>query len=73
MKIFKTFEEIEGLKACLKKPIPVHAKQIHEPFQVESLEGNYAQGKSGDYVMKGIQGEVYICDKTIFEKSYDFV
>jgi hypothetical protein len=51
----------------------VHAKQITEDFRVDTLEGNYKQGKAGDYLMRGIEGELYICDKAIFEKTYDWV
>ena len=73
MATLDTYEEVEGMTACIKKPIPVQAKQINEYFQVESLEGNYARGKPGDYLMKGIKGELYICDKEIFEQTYDWV
>jgi hypothetical protein len=41
MKIFKTTEKIIGMKKCMKRPIIVHAKQLKEDFQVETLEGNY--------------------------------
>ena len=61
------------MKPCRKKPIIVHAKHMDEEFRVDTLEGNYKQGKRGDYLMKGIDGELYICDRTIFEKSYDWV
>ena len=73
MKIFDTFEEVEGMIDCKKKPIVVQCKQISEPFQVNTLEGNYKQGKAGDYLIKGIDGELYICDGPIFEKTYDLV
>ncbi len=73
MKLFDTFEEVEGMSKCMKKPIPVHAKQINEAFRVNTLEGNYKQGKAGDYLMKGIDGELYICDKEIFEKTYNWL
>ena len=73
MKIFTTYENVEGMKSCMKKPIAIHAKQIEEPFQVETLEGNYKQGKPGDYLMQGIEDELYICDKAIFEKTYDWL
>ena len=73
MKTFETFQDVEGFQACKKKPIIVHAKQIDKDFRVNSLEGNYAQGKAGDYLMRGVEGELYICNKEIFEKSYDFV
>jgi hypothetical protein len=73
MKVFDTFENVEGMNPCKKKPIVVHAKQIEEEFQVNTLEGNYKTGKPGDFLMKGIDGELYICDKDIFLKTYDFV
>ena len=61
------------LKGCMKKPIPVKAVQMHGEFRVKTLEGDYKQGKAGDYLMCGIENELYICDKEIFEKSYDFI
>ena len=70
--IFETFEDVEGMLPCVKRPIIVHAKQMKEPFRVDTLEGNYKYGKNGDYLMRGIEGELYICDREIFEKSYDF-
>ena len=57
---------------ALKKPIPVDCAQINEPFEVESLEGNH-RGKPGDWLMRGVQGELYVCDREIFEKTYDLV
>ena len=73
MKTFDTFEQVPNMGACVKRPIVVHAKQINEEFRVNTLEGNYKQGKPGDYLMRGIDGELYICDGPIFERSYDFV
>lgn len=73
MKTFDTYETVEGMFGCRKKPIIIHAKQINEEFRVNTLEGNYKQGKAGDYLMQGIDNELYICDKDIFEKTYDWV
>lgn len=67
VELFKSFNN------CMKKPITVQAVQMNKEFQVQTLEGNYKQGKIGDYLMSGIDGELYICDKDIFERSYDFV
>jgi len=55
---------------AVKKPIPIKCIQIHEPFQVESLEGT-VNGKAGDWLMIGIDGEKYVCDDAIFKKTYD--
>lgn len=73
MKTFDTFEEVAQMQPCMKRPIVIHAKRIDEEFRVNTLEGNYKQGKSGDYLMQGIDGELYICDGPIFNKTYDFV
>lgn len=73
MKTFDTFEQVDGMTNCIKKPIVVHAKRIDEEFRVNSLEGNFKQGKPGDYLMRGIDGELYICDGPIFDKSYGWV
>ena len=72
MKIFETYESPEGMKECMKKPMVVHAKQMQEEFRVKTLEGDYKQGKVGDYLMQGIDGELYICDENIFKRSYDW-
>jgi hypothetical protein len=73
MKTFDTFETVDGMQNCMKRPIVIQAKKIDEDFRVNTLEGNYKQGKAGDYLMRGIDGELYICDGPIFDKSYDFV
>lgn len=73
MRTFDTFEQVADMGDCMKRPIVVHAKRIDEEFRVSTLEGNYKQGKAGDYLMKGVDGELYICDKEIFEKTYDFI
>ncbi len=61
-----------GSDRVVKKRIPIDAIQIDEPFSVETMEGKM-KGKAGDYLMKGIEGELYPCDKDIFDKSYEVV
>lgn len=73
MRIFDTFEDVEGMVGCMKRPIVVHCKQIDYEFSVATLDGNYKVGKPGDYLMRGADGELYICDKEIFEKTYDIL
>ena len=73
MKTFTTYEEVDGLLPCIKIPTIVYAKQIDEEFRVNSLEGDYAKGKPGDYLMKGIEGELYVCDRDIFQESYSVI
>ena len=59
-----------GVRGCTGR---VQARQIQEEFRVNTLEGNYKKGKAGDYLMRGVDAELYICDKDIFEKTYDFI
>lgn len=73
MKTYSTFESVKDFLPCRKKPIIVQCRQIMEEFRVDTLEGNYKQGKAGDYLMCGIDKELYICDKDIFEKTYDIL
>jgi len=61
-----------GLMPCLKKPIPVKARQMNSDFRVQTLEGDYKQGKAGDFLMCGVDDELYICDQRIWIKSYDW-
>jgi hypothetical protein len=57
---------------AVKKPIPIRCIQIDAPFVVKTMEGEL-NGKKGDWLMIGIQGEVYPCDQKIFEKSYEII
>lgn len=54
----------------IKKPIPIEAVQINEPFEVQTMEG-LMKGKAGDYLITGVRGEQYPCDKEIFEETYE--
>lgn len=43
-----------------------------EFFFIQTLEGNYKASK-GDWVIKGVNGEFYLCKPDIFEKTYEKV
>lgn len=57
---------------AIKKPIPVKCIQIKEPFKVETMEG-VLEAKAGDYLMIGIEGEMYPCDRKIFHDTYEII
>ena len=40
--------------------------------QVRTKEGWFT-GRPKDALMKGVQGEFYLCDRTIFEQTYEIV
>lgn len=60
------------MSPCRKKPIVIHAKQMAEDFEVMTLEG-LMKGRAGDFLMRGINGELYPCKREIFEATYDWV
>lgn len=39
---------------------------------IRTLEGNM-RGEYGDYIIKGVNGEIYPCKPDIFEKTYEKV
>jgi len=43
---------------------------IDDQITIKTLEGTMT-GKMDDYIIRGVQGEFYICDRAIFEASYD--
>lgn len=43
-----------------------------ETLEIETLEGTMTASK-GDYIIKGIKGELYPCKPDIFEASYEEV
>ncbi len=54
---------------AIKNPVPVKCVQIQEPFEVHTIEG-VMKGKAGDWLMVGVNNEMYVCDNTIFIKTY---
>lgn len=53
----------------------VAARQIsifHDYCLIETLEGTMT-ANNGDYVIKGVQGEIYPCKPDIFKETYEAV
>lgn len=59
-------------RTFVKRPIKVKAEKIYTEFEVETLEGTL-QGKIGDWLIEGVKGELYPCDKEIFGLTYEEV
>lgn len=53
-----------------RKKTLTEAQQLEHPFRVHTLEG-VMEGKAGDYLMRGVEGELYPCDRTIFRATYE--
>lgn len=54
---------------AIKKPIPIKAELMTEPFEVKTLEG-IMKGEAGDYLITGIRGEKYPIKYDIFHDTY---
>lgn len=67
---FESVEEVDDLKECQNIPVKRKYKQITESeFSCNTLEG-ITHGKKGDYIVVGVDNEIYPCDAEIFEKTY---
>jgi len=55
-----------------KCPIVVSATRMQVPFKVNTLEG-WMQGQPGDWLIEGIEGELYPCKDSIFQATYEAV
>lgn len=65
----------DWLKDALEKEIVVpHARRgtDYAEWDIKTLEGTM-NATAGDYIIKGIQGELYACDPDIFQETYEKV
>lgn len=67
-----TFSEYpEWLVKALKDDV-IHYKYHGDMCVIESLEGQM-KISPGDYLIQGVNGELYPCKPGIFEKTYEIV
>lgn len=57
------------MKRYMKKPVIIEAEQLTEEKQIETLEGTM-KGNAGDWLIRGVAGELYPCKDEIFKKTY---
>ncbi len=50
----------------------IKAIQMKVEFEVSTLEGTM-KGRAGDYLAKDVDGNFYVIDKKIFQKTYQQV
>jgi len=66
-----TKEDLKGSwREYRKKPVTVKAVQVVHPFTVRTLEGEM-KGETNDFLIQGIDGELYPCKEDIFRRTYD--
>ncbi len=76
MKYKKLPVEIEAWRNVSNNPEPMPS-WVNNPypgasFSIETLEGNML-ADPGDYIIKGIKGEIYSCKPDIFELTYEAI
>lgn len=65
----KDVENDPNIETFVNRPIARRVLKVDVPFSCNTLEG-ITQGKAGDYVVIGVDGEIYPCDAEILHKTY---
>lgn len=53
-----------------KKPVVIEATRLKSEVRIATREGELT-GKPGDWLITGVQGEVYPCGDSIFRQTYE--
>jgi len=75
MRLIEKFEDIAGTQNWnyyKKKPVKIKAVELTENIKIKTREGILV-GYKGDFLIEGIEGEIYPCGKDIFWKTYEKV
>ena len=59
-------------KRYRKLPVVISATRMNVPFKVETLEG-WMEGNAGDWLIEGVEGELYPCKDSVFRATYEEV
>lgn len=63
-----TGDNFDELQAFAKDDVYIQDGLVY----VHTLEGDMKmKNKVGDYLIKGVRGEFYFCEKDIFEETYE--
>lgn len=73
VQFFETAESITEISDLAGKNIIINYNDPKNPYlKIETLEGTM-KANVGDYIIKGVRGELYPCKKDIFEETYEKV
>ena len=62
----------EKFEKFRKIPVVIEAYQTDVEMEIETLEGTMKANK-GDWIIKGVKGELYPCKPDVFEMTYEKV
>lgn len=72
-----TKQNKEEWTPCIKKPLIVHFREVkgtEEIFTLENREGDSLIANANeDYIMRGVDGELYPIKRELFHRTYDIV
>jgi hypothetical protein len=57
-------------KKYRKKPVVIEAYRTDKEMYIETLEG-VMKANVGDWIIKGVKGELYPCKPDVFEMTYE--
>ena len=57
-------------KKYRKIPVVIEAYQTEKEIEIETLEG-IMKANTGDWIIRGVKGEVYPCKPDVFEMTYE--
>ena len=70
MKVVKKLTDVKkDWKWYQKKPVTIKAVELVEKIEIHTREG-VLKGYPGDFLIQGVEGEIYPCGKDIFWKTY---
>lgn len=55
-----------------KKPVQIWAYQTKKVTYIDTLEGKM-KANIGDWIIKGVKGELYPCKPDIFRATYEYI
>lgn len=65
-----TESDADEWREARKKPVTIEYRNVTEREEIHTREGTIV-AEPGDYIIRGVEGEVYPIDADIFEKTYD--
>ena len=65
-------ETNERYEKFRKIPVVIEAYQTDVEMEIETLEGKIKADK-GDWIIKGVKGELYPCKPDVFEMTFEKV
>ena len=58
-------------KKARKQPIEIHFREVEGTYEViRTLEGQLIAHRERDFIIRGVEGELYPIRKSVFAKTY---